>query len=47
LTVQELTRDGLSELAPTVNTLANLEGLAAHAQAVSVRLDSDTEENPG
>jgi histidinol dehydrogenase len=47
LTVQELTRDGLSELAPTVTTLANLEGLAAHAQAVHVRLDRVEERNPG
>jgi len=47
LTVQELTRDGLCELEPTVTTLANLEGLAAHALAVRVRLDRDEEKNPG
>jgi histidinol dehydrogenase len=42
LTVQELTRAGLDELAPTVRTLARLEGLDAHAAAVTVRLESDT-----
>jgi histidinol dehydrogenase len=46
LTVQELTRAGLTELAPTVRTLAQLEGLDAHAQAVVVRLDSNPDENP-
>jgi histidinol dehydrogenase len=40
LSVQELTREGLAELAPTVRTLAQLEGLTAHAQAVAVRLDN-------
>ncbi len=39
LTVQELSRDGLAGLAPTVETLATLEGLDAHAAAVRVRLD--------
>jgi len=38
LTVQELTRAGLEALGPTVVTLAGLEGLDAHAQAVVVRL---------
>ena len=37
-TVQELTRDGLASLADTVITLAKLEGLDAHAQAVTLRL---------
>ncbi len=40
LTCQELTRDGLVGLAPTVRTLAGLEGLDAHAQAVVIRLES-------
>jgi histidinol dehydrogenase len=40
LTLQELTRPGLEGLAPTVRTLAGLEGLDAHAQAVAVRLNS-------
>jgi histidinol dehydrogenase len=42
LTVQELTRAGLTELGPTVRTLARLEGLDAHAQAVAVRLDDSS-----
>jgi histidinol dehydrogenase len=37
LTIQELSRDGLAGLAPTVQALARLEGLDAHAQAVTVR----------
>jgi histidinol dehydrogenase len=39
MTIQELTADGLRGLADTVATLANLEGLQAHARAVSVRLE--------
>ena len=39
MTVQELTKDGLRLLAPTVIELATLEGLDAHAQAVRLRLD--------
>jgi histidinol dehydrogenase len=38
MTVQELTSDGLRELGPTAITLAALEGLEAHANAVSIRL---------
>jgi histidinol dehydrogenase len=38
MTLQELTRPGLEGLAPTVDTLARLEGLDAHAEAVRVRL---------
>lgn len=38
VTVQELTRDGLAGLASAVITLANLEGLDAHARAVSIRM---------
>jgi histidinol dehydrogenase len=38
MTLQELTRPGLAGLAPTVDTLARLEGLDAHAEAVRVRL---------
>ncbi|MCH8134541.1 MAG: histidinol dehydrogenase [Proteobacteria bacterium] len=40
MTVQELTRDGLRSLAPTIIELAGLEGLDAHAQAVQLRLDN-------
>jgi len=38
LTVQELTPAGLDVLGPTAQTLAMLEGLDAHANAVSIRL---------
>jgi len=44
LTLQELTRPGLQGLAPTVQTLARLEGLDAHARAVEVRLQTDADE---
>jgi histidinol dehydrogenase len=39
MTLQEVTRPGLEGLAPTVTRLAALEGLGAHAAAVTVRLD--------
>jgi histidinol dehydrogenase len=38
MTVQELTRDGLQQLGDAVITLAGLEGLDAHAEAVRIRL---------
>ncbi|MGH8176198.1 MAG: histidinol dehydrogenase [Steroidobacter sp.] len=38
MTVQELTAEGLRDLGPTAITLAGLEGLDAHANAVQVRL---------
>ena len=38
LTFQELSHDGLEGLGNTVTTLAGLEGLDAHAEAVRVRL---------
>jgi histidinol dehydrogenase len=38
ITVQELTPAGLAGLGPTAQTLAGLEGLDAHAAAVTVRL---------
>ena len=41
MTVQELTRDGLAGLGPTVTTLAAMEGLDAHAAAVTRRLRDD------
>lgn len=40
MTVQQLSRTGLEALAPTVTTLAELEGLDAHARAVTIRLES-------
>ena len=36
--VQRLTRDGLASIAPAVTTLAEAEGLQAHAQSIRVRL---------
>ena len=38
MTLQEVSRDGLAALAPTVVSLAGLEGLDAHAAAVTRRL---------
>jgi histidinol dehydrogenase len=40
ITVQELTPAGLTQLGPTAQTLARLEGLDAHAQAVAIRLSA-------
>jgi len=40
MTVQELTREGLEGLGDAVRTLAGLEGLDAHANAVSLRLQA-------
>jgi histidinol dehydrogenase len=40
ITVQELTPSGLRGLGPTARVLAGLEGLDAHAAAVSIRLES-------
>jgi histidinol dehydrogenase len=40
MTVQELTADGLRNLGPVAETLANLEGLDAHARAVTLRLET-------
>lgn len=37
VSVQRLSRDGLSQLAPTVIALAEAEGLKAHAQSIRVR----------
>ncbi len=40
MTVQELTPDGMRRLGPVAETLANLEGLDAHARAVTLRLEA-------
>jgi histidinol dehydrogenase len=40
ITVQELTPAGLEDLGPVATTLAGLEGLDAHAAAVTVRLNA-------
>jgi histidinol dehydrogenase len=39
VTVQELSAEGLQALGPVAETLAKLEGLDAHARAVSIRLE--------
>lgn len=39
ITYQELTQDGLASLAPTIMTMAQAEGLDAHAMAVKVRVE--------
>jgi len=44
--VQELTPAGLSGLGPTAQILANLEGLDAHAAAVTIRLAALNESGP-
>ncbi len=38
-TVQELTQEGLRNLAPAVTCLAQAEGLTAHKRAVTIRMD--------
>ncbi|POV99900.1 hypothetical protein PSTT_13477, partial [Puccinia striiformis] len=42
ITTQELTKQGLLALGPTVIRLANLEGLDGHANAVQVRLSNSS-----
>lgn len=37
--VQELTREGLAELRPTITTLADAEGLTAHRLAATIRFE--------
>jgi histidinol dehydrogenase len=44
ITFQRLTTAGLRSIGPVVETMAEAEGLAAHARAVSVRLASLSEE---
>ncbi|MCU4973241.1 histidinol dehydrogenase [Halobacteria archaeon AArc-m2/3/4] len=40
-TVQRLSADGLDELAGTITTLAEAEGLEAHAESVRIRTDAE------
>ena len=40
ITVQSLSREGLKRLAPTIVTMAEAEGLDAHARAVRIRLET-------
>jgi histidinol dehydrogenase len=37
ISVQELSREALAALTPTITTLARAEGLEAHARSVEVR----------
>jgi histidinol dehydrogenase len=46
ITVQQLTAEGLRLLGPVACTLANMEGLDAHAGAVTVRLEALGREGP-
>ncbi|MEM6812668.1 MAG: histidinol dehydrogenase [Pseudomonadota bacterium] len=39
ITMQEITKEGLESISKTVISLANLEGLDAHAKAVSIRME--------
>ncbi|MBR5856426.1 MAG: histidinol dehydrogenase [Bacteroidales bacterium] len=39
ITIQEITSEGLKNLAPTIENMAQAEGLDAHANAVKVRLN--------
>ena len=41
ITVQQITREGLGNLGPVIQTLAEAEGLEAHSYAVTVRLSDD------
>jgi len=38
MTFQEITKEGLLDLGPTIELMANAEGLSAHKNAVSIRL---------
>ncbi len=37
-TIQHISQDGLARLADTITTMADAEGLEAHAQAVKIRM---------
>jgi histidinol dehydrogenase len=39
ITIQELSQEGISSLAPTIIAMAEAEGLEAHAAAVKVRIE--------
>ena len=41
ITYQEITREGLAALGGTIMTMAEGEGLAAHRNAVAVRLSEE------
>jgi histidinol dehydrogenase len=39
MTIQELSVEGLKALAPTIEAMAEAEGLEAHAAAVRIRIE--------
>jgi len=43
-TVQMLTKEGLASIAPTIETIAEAEGLYAHRDSVKVRMEDDSDE---
>ena len=43
ISIQKLSKKGLELLAPTVNCLAEMEGLEAHKRSVTIRLDTNNE----
>jgi histidinol dehydrogenase len=47
ITVQRVTRQGLINIGPSVVTLAQAEGLTAHAASVAVRLEAAGAQSPG
>ena len=47
MTVQELSADGLLDLAKTVTTIADAEGLDAHKRAVTIRVEKLTAKREG
>ncbi len=46
ITIQEISRDGLMQLAPTLLQLARAEQLEAHANAVLQRIQQDKQQHP-
>jgi histidinol dehydrogenase len=38
VTFQQITKDGIQQVGPTVITMAEAEGLDAHANAVKIRI---------
>ncbi len=44
ITFQKLTKEGLQKLAPTIEIMAEAEGLIAHKNAVSIRIKNTTHE---
>lgn len=42
ITIQQLTKEGLTDIADTIRTLATIEGLEAHKKAVDIRLGGNS-----